>query len=183
MVVAQHRPAHFGRGILFEVRTMKLDWEKYRSDFRRFTDGFVRALSKFTKVERIDFRESVSSNYQNVTVFYINKTQKIERVEFFTFADRLPQTIDLALSRLFIAAGLDWWCYQKEHSGRVTVYNGDAMRANMKINILSIPWDWAEVDRPVEVEVWRDRKLIYSDKISIFDIFDFVVAAFTLSEI
>jgi len=182
MVVNQYCPARFGRGTLFEVRLVQLDWEKYRSDFRKLAEGFVRALNKFVKVERVEFDESVSSNFQDVTVFYINpKTQEIEQVRFSTFADRLPQTIDLALTWFFNAAGLDWWCYRREHSRNIIVYNGDAMRSNITINILSIPWDWVDVDRPVEVEVWRDhRELIYKDKISIFDIFDFVVSAFTL---
>jgi hypothetical protein len=175
MVVKQHRPAQSGRGTLFEVRPMQLDWEKYRTDFRKLAEGFVKALGRFVKVEKIEFDE------QDVTVFYINpKTQEIEQVRFSTFADRLPQTIELALTWFFNAAGLSWRCYRREHSRNIIVYNGDAMT----INILSIPWDWVDVDRPVEVEVWRDhRELIYSDKISIFDIFDFVVSAFTLLQL
>jgi hypothetical protein len=164
---------------------MQLDWEKYRADFRKLAEGFVRALSKFVKVERVEFDESIGSDFQEVTVFYVNpKTQNLDRVRFSTFADRLPQTIDLALTWLFNAAGLDWWCYRREHSRNIIVYNGDAMKADLTVNILSIPWDWVDVDHLVEVELWRDHKeLIYNGKISIFDIFDFVVSAFTLSKI
>jgi hypothetical protein len=165
-----------------------LDWGKYRSDFRRFAGGFTRALNKFVKTERVEFTESVSSAYQNATVFYIEpQTNEVKSVDIFTFADKLPQTVDESLSRLFVTVRSEWWCYRPEHSRKVIVYNNDAMTYNLKIIISSIPLDWTEVDRPVEVEIWRGqgrrKDLVYKGEISVFDIFDFVVSAFTFLQL
>jgi hypothetical protein len=167
---------------------MRLDWEKYRSDFRRFTEGFMGGLNRFVKTERVEFIESVSSAYQGATVFYIDpQTNKVKSIDIFTFADRLPQTVDESLSKLFVAVHSEWWCYRPEHSRRVIVYNNDAMTYDLKIVVSEIPWNWAEVDRPVKVEVWRGhggrKVLVYKDEISVFDIFDFVISVFTLARL
>ncbi len=164
---------------------MRLDWEKYRSDFRRFVEGFVRSLNKFVKTERVEFSESVSYAYQNATVFYIDpQTNEVKSVDIFTFADWLPQTVDESLSRLFVTVRPEWWCYRPEHSRKVIVLNNDAMTYDLKIIISEIPWNWAEVDRPVSVEVQRNRReLVYKGEISVFDIFEFVVSAFTFLQL
>lgn len=166
---------------------MKVNWEKYRSDFYKFTEGFVRALSKFAEVKKVEFYESPST-FHSATAFYIDpKTHEVKTVSLSTFADALPQTIDNTLSRLFVAVRPEWWCYRPEHSRKVIIYNNDAMTYDLKIIVSEISWSWAEVDRPVEVEVWRGhgrrRDLVYKGEISIFDIFDFVISVFTLTQL
>jgi hypothetical protein len=185
MVVNQHRPAHFGRGILFEVKPMQqLDWEKYRSDFRKLVEGFVRALGKFVKIE---FDESVGSKYQDATITYFNR--RVKEVHIHAFADQLPANLELILSKLFWSAGVDWWCYRNNHSRHITVYNTKDIFSTNKliVEICGIPIYWAEIDRGVVVEVLKPerakKKLIFRDEISIFDIFDFIVAIFTLTRL
>jgi hypothetical protein len=152
----------------------------HRSDFRKLAEGFIKVLSKFAKVEKVEFDESVSSNFQDVTVSYVNpKTQEVSRVRFSTFADWLPQTIELSLSRLFEAAGLKWWRYRHEHSRKITIYSDTDLTIELEVP----SWDWVDVDRPAKVKLLRNRKLIYEGEISVFDIFDFVVSAFTLTRL
>jgi hypothetical protein len=187
MVVKQHRPAHFGRGTLFEVRPMQLDWEKYRSDFRKLAEGFVRALGRFVKVEKIEFDESIGSNYQDATITYFNPTAKEVRIH--AFADQLPANLELMLCKLFWSARLDWWCYRNNHSRNITVYNTkDIFSPNkLMVEILEIPIYWAEIDKGVVVEVLKPerakKRLVFRNEISIFDIFDFIVAVFTLTQL
>jgi hypothetical protein len=187
MVVNQHRPAHFGRGTLLEVTLMQLDWEKYRSDFRKLVDGFVRALGKFVKVEKVEFDESISSNYQDATITYFNR--RVKEVHIHAFADQLPDNLELILCKLFWSAGVDWWCYRNNHSRNITVYNTKNIFSTNKVlvGIYGIPIYWAEIDKGVVAEVLKPegakKKLIFRDEISIFDIFDFIVAAFTLTQL
>jgi hypothetical protein len=166
---------------------VQVNWEKYRSDFRKLTEGFVRALGKFVKVEKVEFYESTGSNYQDATITYFNP--KAEKVNIHAFADQLPANLELMLSKLFWSAGLDWWCYRNNHSRNITVYNTkDIFSANkVLVEIYGIPIYWAEIDKGVMVEVVipdkARKKVIFRDEISIFDIFDFIVAAFTLTQL
>ena len=166
---------------------MQVNWEKYRSDFRKLVEGFVRALGKFVKVEKVEFDESISSNYQDATITYFNP--KVEKVNIHAFADQLPANLELMLSKLFWSAGLDWWCYRNNHSRNITVYNTkDVFSPNkLMVEILGIPIYWAEIDKGVMVKVLipdkAQKKLIFSGEISVFDIFDFIIAAFALTQL
>jgi hypothetical protein len=167
---------------------MRLDWEKYRSDFRRLAERFANALGRFVKIGAIEFGESVSSNYQDATITYFNP--KVEKVHIHAFADQLPANLELMISKLFWSAGLDWWCYRNNHSRNITVYNTkDVFSTNeVLVEILGIPIYWAEIDKGVMAEVLipdkaHQRKVIFRDEVSIFDIFDFIVAAFTLTQL
>jgi hypothetical protein len=166
---------------------VQVNWGKYRSDFRKLVDGFVRALSKFVRVEKIKFDESISSNYQDATITYFNP--KAKEVSIHAFADQLPDNLELMLSKLFWSAGLDWWCYRNNHSRNITVYNTKDIFSTNKliVRILGIPIYWAEIDKVVVVEVLKPerakKRLIFRSEISIFDIFDFIVAVFTLTQL
>jgi hypothetical protein len=88
----------------------------------------VRILEKFVKIESITFEEAMEANWQEATITYLNpKTQSPQKLQFHTFANRLPAAIELMLDRMFQVlsdvAGVEWWCYRHETSNNITIYN------------------------------------------------------------
>jgi len=86
-------------------------------------------------------------------------------------------------------AGTEWWCYRHETSNNITVYNNFRRGLDIRIDILKIPSDWENVDKLILVEAFKkwgskDRlEVIYEGEISVFEIFDLVLAVFSLSQI
>jgi hypothetical protein len=170
------------------------NWEKYREDFRNLTHRMVRILEKFVKIESITFEEAMWADWQEATITYFNpKTQLLQKFQFHAFANRLPATIELMLDKMFQVLsdviGLEWWCYRHETSSNITIYNNYSLGSDIKINVFKIPSDWENIDRLIltkafkKVDGKKQLEVIYEGWISVFEIFDLVLAVFSLSQL
>jgi hypothetical protein len=154
----------------------------------------VRILEKFVKIESITFEEAMGADWQEATITYFNpKTQSLRKLQFRASANYLPATIELMLDKMFQAlsdaVGVEWWCYRSVTSNNITIYNNFMRGLDMKIEVLKVPSDWENVDKLILVKAFknRDRKdrleVLYEGEISVFEIFDLVLAVFSLSQI
>jgi hypothetical protein len=170
------------------------NWEKYREDFRGLTHRLVRILEKFVKIESITFEEAMEADWQEATITYFNpKTQSLQKLQFHASADYLPPTIELMLGKMFQAlsdvVGVDWWCYRGVASNRIIIHNNFMRYLDIKIEVLKVPSDWENIDKLILVKAFKklDRRdqleVLYEGEISVFEIFDLVLAVFSLSQI
>jgi hypothetical protein len=145
--------------------------------------NLVRVIGRF--VEVCGSKNLVVRRWQVATIRYISpRNHKPKEVLILAPTDSLPKAIKGMLydmcNILSEAAGVAWWCLGNTPADCVVVCGNIPPDTYLEVEIRELPQDWRNINKLVPVKVIERRRIIYEGKISIFDIFDFVVFAFTL---